>query len=244
MGEANSKQEQLISIGEHTLPRHLYHGTTATRLGSILRQGLRPRGKSRRGNWRDYPSRQDMVYLTTAYAPYFAINATAQDGVALLVEVDTDHLDPTKCYPDEDFVAQCLAFQEKRPLMSVHDGVMADLDQYQHLYSASVQGMGNLAYRGTIPADAITRYVTLLPSAQPDLCMLSMDPCISPLNYQCCGGKYTSIISWLFGDREDFDVLGVGGADPRVFSSEYVAAMECLWKNRTGISIITKGGSL
>lgn len=184
-----------------------------------------------------------MVYLTTAYAPFFALNATAKDGVALLVEVDTDHLDPTQCYPDEDFVAQCLAYQEKRPLMSVHDGVIADLDQYQPLYSASVLGMGNLAYRGTIPADAITRYVTLLPSAQPDLCMLSMDPCISPLNYQVCGGKYTSIISWLFGDREDFDVLGVVGVGG-VFSSEHVAAMEYLWKNRAGISVITKGGSL
>jgi hypothetical protein len=234
VAEASYKPAQSNSIGDTTLPKHLYHGTTATRLGSILRQGLRPRGKSRPGNWQTYPSRKDMVYLTTAYAPYFALNAVEDEGAALIVEVDTDHLDPARCFPDEDFVAQCLAYQEKRPLVAVHDGVQADMDSYQHLYPLSVERLGNLAYRGTIPADAITRYVSLTPESQPDLCMMSMDPCISPLNYQFCGPKYRSIIAWLFGDRGDFEVWGAGP----------VSAMQSVWKNRAGISVITKGGSL
>lgn len=243
MAEASYKPAQSNSIGDATLPKHLYHGTTATRLGSILRQGLRPRGKSRPGNRKAYPSRKDMVYLSTAYAPYFALNSLGDGDTALIIEVDTDQLDPARCYPDEDFVAQCLAYQEKRPLKPVHDGVQADLESYQHLYSLSVERMGNLAYRGSVPADAITRYVSLTPESQPDLCMMSMDPCISPLNYQFCATKYRSIIAWLFGDREDFEVWGAGPV-PGSPQPEQVAAMESVWKNREGISVITKGGSL
>ena len=49
----------------------LYHGTTTKHLDKILKQGITPR-HDRPSNWDKHPSREDMVYLTNAYAIYFA----------------------------------------------------------------------------------------------------------------------------------------------------------------------------
>jgi hypothetical protein len=50
-----------------------YHGTSARRLTTILKDGIRPRLKTA-SNWEKMPSRPDMVYLTVAYPLYFAMN--------------------------------------------------------------------------------------------------------------------------------------------------------------------------
>ncbi|MGW8177299.1 MAG: hypothetical protein ACWGQW_00660, partial [bacterium] len=52
----------------------LYHGTSARVARKAGQQGLKPRGK-RKSNW-DVPSRSDLVYLTLAYAAYFAAVAS------------------------------------------------------------------------------------------------------------------------------------------------------------------------
>jgi hypothetical protein len=240
--DTKSNREQSSSTGSGTLPKHLYHGTTTTKLGSILRRGLQPRGNQRRGNWEEYPSRPDMVYLTTAYAPYFALNAAEDGAKALIVEVDTDRLDPGLLYPDEDFVAQCLAYQERRMLREAHDEVLADMEVYRRFYLESVDGMGNVAYRGVVSPQAITRYAIIDPQLQADLMWIALDPCISVVNYRFCGNKYRSIIAWLFGDRPDFEAgVGLPVEAMEQMWPDHAAHLRKLWKSRDGISVITKG---
>ena len=55
-------------------PLKLYHGTSSRFLDRILKHGIKPRGKGT-SQWDKFPSRPDLVYLTTAYPFYFAIQA-------------------------------------------------------------------------------------------------------------------------------------------------------------------------
>jgi len=184
-----------------------------------------------------------MVYLTTAYAPFFAIMASEEKHKALLLEIDTDRLDPELLYPDEDFVAQCLAHQRQEPLRQVHDEVREEIEAYRHHAGDSLNLLGNVAYRGTVAPSAISRYCVADPALQSQLFWIGLDPCISPLNYQFCGEKYRTIIAWMFGDREDF-VVSYGEQMQSALlemNPEYEAQMRRLWQSRDGISVITKG---
>lgn len=185
-----------------------------------------------------------MVYLTTAYAPYFAFSKATERNAAVIVEVATSRLDPAFLYPDEDYVAQCLAHQQGRPLEEVHQDVRRNIADYQHHMLDSLHGLGNVAYRATVPTFAITRYAVIPYRLQSPLFWIALDPCISPLNYKFCGSKYRSIISWIMGDREDFDADGFGNQSMEMMKSvnpEYAENLRSLWRNRDGILVIEKG---
>lgn len=160
------------------------------------------------GNWESYPSRPDMVYLTEAYAPFFAMMAEG-DGRPVMLEIQTDKIDQSRLYPDEDFIAQDLREKTGMPLDRLHQEVRENLLAYQQYAAESLRFMGNAAYLGSIPASAITRYCIVEHERQPHSCMAACDPSISPLNYRFCGGKYRSLTSWFFGDRPDWN-LGYG----------------------------------
>jgi hypothetical protein len=223
-------------------PNFLYHGTGSRALGTILSGGLKPRGR-KKGNWESFPSRPDMVYLTTAYAPYFAINSSKKGDKALILEIDFSKLEISKLYPDEDFIAQVLSVQEDRPLDEVHEEVCEDLEGYQHCLSDSLGGLGNCSYKGVVPAVAISRYVLLDCESRSDLAMMAMDPCISLMNYKFCGNRYRSVISWLFGDREDFEI-GIGDNRSYIELLErsqpgYGKRIQDVFDNRSGIEVVT-----
>lgn len=223
-------------------PNFLYHGTGSKALETILSGGLKPRGR-KKGNWESFPSRSDMVYLTTAYAPYFAINSSKKGEKALILEVDVSKLEDSKLYPDEDFIAQVLAVQEDRPLDEVHEEVRKDLEGYQHCLSDSLGGLGNCSYKGVIFPSAISRYVLLDCVQRKDLGMTCLDPCISLMNYKFCGSRYRSIISWLFGDREDFEI-GIGDNQSFIELLErtqpgYGDSIRGVFNDRAGIEVVT-----
>lgn len=218
----------------------LYHGTSEARLDSILSRGLRPRGKRSKGNWDSYPSRHDCVYLTDAYAPYFAWSATKKGGRSAIIEVDVPE---SRLLPDEDFIAQALASQTGLDIDHFHASVRDDLDGYKHHAMDSLRGLGNACHKGVIRPAAITRYVVVDFDKQRDLHQSCLDPSISILNYRFCGEKYKSIIAWLFGDRDDY-IVGFGESSLDVMESihpGYKARVEGLFTNREGIEVHSHG---
>ena len=84
----------------------IYHGTSSANVDKILLNGITPRGDTE-SHWDRYPSRNDLVYLSTAYPFYFACVAAQVDEISAVFEVDTDLLDTEWMLPDEDFIAQC-----------------------------------------------------------------------------------------------------------------------------------------
>ena len=181
----------------------IYHGTAAKYLPKILDHGLMPRGR-RKGNWKhSVDSRNDCVYLTTAYAPYFGMCATTGKNPIMLIEMETDYMDEELLLPDEDFLEQAT---RTRKDMEPHgwnttsrtEWFRERLPEFQHHWMDSVKHMGTCCHQGGIDVAAITRAVTWRPMEHPNLAMEALDPSISIMNYRFCGDKYRELTAKLF----------------------------------------------
>ena len=178
----------------------LYHGTSGHCLATILKDGIRPRGKTG-GNWKRYPSRRDMVYLTTAYAFYFAI-FHPKGGDAVVLEIDTRRLDQSLLFPDEDFIVQREASDDLDRIAVVHKRLKQNLDGFQDQWSVSVSGLGTCAYRGVIQPEAIERYCVFRPEERPGMAIMVGDPELSIRGHAFNSKKYRAVTAWFFGDRK------------------------------------------
>ena len=179
----------------------IYHGTSDKYLTDILRNGIKPRG-AKKSNWEDIPSRTDMVYLSTAYASYYALNATGKGkrkDKVLIVEIDYEELDTIKLYPDEDFILEVL--NKAGHTSTTRDKAKADLEYYKEHYYHSIEKMGVCCYKGKIPINAITRMCIFDAQKRPELAM-AIDPSVSIINYAIRGDFYKKLNSWFFGDTE------------------------------------------
>lgn len=175
----------------------LYHGTSETSARSALIDGLCPRG-SKKSNW-EVESRNDLVYLTDAYAPYFAAQASEDGERWAIIEVDVD-LD--NLLPDEDFLEQATRGSDICPLSSMvarTSWFRRLLERFAHHAEDSLAGLGNAAHYGDIEPDFITRVVLFDPKVAPSIAMMSLDPSISILNYRFLGDKYRALTQALAG---------------------------------------------
>src|SRR3990172_3590894 len=107
----------------------LYHGTKYKFLDIILKYGLAPR-TDKKSNFEDLPSHPEMVYLSTAYPWYYAVLTEEGLGKGVVFEIDLDILDPSKLYPDEDFIVQTLNEQNKEQEIE-HSDIRENLLLYQ-----------------------------------------------------------------------------------------------------------------
>src|SRR6185369_17687418 len=119
----------------------LYHGTSASRLQSILKEGLVP---NKPGNWKGkLASRWGYVYLSAAFPALYATYASREGDQGVILEVDVAGID---LYPDEDFLWS--AGLKKRP---------KNLDRWRHVAMDSLNHMGTVAVKGVAP-DRILRH--------------------------------------------------------------------------------------
>lgn len=192
------------------------HGTTSRHLDSILRTGIKPRGRSV-GQWADCPSAEGHVYLTNAYALYFARGAVDTGEDALLIEVDPAKLKTAKLYPDEDAVAQVIKGDRRDTRFREQTLTEATLHIRDHLqefrrdgYAASwsMVAMGTCSHRGFIPVNAIRRIVRMTNPSRLDVTAVS-DPSITVVNYRWVGDYYRAFQEWLMRAGEgDMPVHG------------------------------------
>lgn len=196
----------------------LYHGTSQRAASAAVVSGIHPR-KQRKGNWKHtVTSRSDAVYLTDAYAMYFAINAQKnQEEKVAVIEIDSSLLNPWLLAPDEDALEQinrgkdqldpCLTMEQRTKIYRKQLHKYTGNSQWE----ASIKTIGNCCYLSSVPMAAITRIAIINVAQAPIYCMNCMDPTITIMNYQILGNKYRGLTKWLFGDD-----LGIDSPKERV----------------------------
>jgi hypothetical protein len=196
----------------------IYHGASEKQLKDILQNGIRPRSETGVSNWEHTSeSNPDAVYLTKAYAGYFAACASQGEDRWVIIEIDTEKLDKNLFYPDEDFIAQAMkndktAQEDAEPgswgmiskmldLNELTTLVRDHIEDFQHLWVESLEYLGNCCYIGSVPVEAITRIGLFDPKSNWEMAMAAQDPTITTLNYQICGDHYQALTRWLVGDK-------------------------------------------
>lgn len=182
----------------------LYHGTTEKYLQDIITHGLRPRGVAGPGNWEhSCNSHPDAVYLSNAYALYFAHAALkdSEDHSRLMVlEIDDAKLQPSLLCADEDALEQMGRGRDDLP----KKWDMKKRNEYyktqiEHVpASVSLSAIGNCTYLGTIPTNAINRVALIEQSVYYEMMMRGYDPTITVINYRILGERYKEASKWIF----------------------------------------------
>lgn len=234
----------------------LYHGTTEAVARQAFDYGILSREQSDVATkWPDCPSREDMTYLTRAYAPYFAMSATGEsDGKWGLIEVDTEIEDLEEyLYPDEDFLEQATRrgsspCPEGLDMLERTAWFRENLLSFQHVWEDSLNGLGNCAVLGEVPAVNVTRVVLFDSESNLQMAMMAIDPMITLMNYQILGGtKYRALTAWFFGDdvqATDFDPTLALLEGPQAKSlptgyAKYAEQLRAALEERSGIEILT-----
>jgi hypothetical protein len=177
-------------------------------LENILKDGIKPRGKSSKGNWGNgNVSMPDCVYLSDSIATYFAAwcqkDSDTNGSRGLLLEVDTDKLIPFMLLPDEDVLRISLAQfgrQSEIPKKNSFRQWIHLMLANQELWSDSIRAIGTCAYLGHIPPEAITRYATFERDATH---MFRYDHSINPMAHQILGSRNREYIRLIFDGEID-----------------------------------------
>jgi hypothetical protein len=193
----------------------IYHGTTETIGRRALTEGLKPREVTGKSNWKHtVESNPTLIYLTTAYAPYFALQAVKERKGAkfAIVEIETDLLDETKMRPDEDFIEQATRLDKKnnagirgKTMNERVEYIRNHIDEFSDSWKLSVEHLGNCAFKGVIKKTAITKVSVVDISKCKSMCFEAIEPVISLMNYKICGAQYRMLNRWFMGEPVTVD---------------------------------------
>ena len=160
----------------------LYHGTNPTFGKSIMENGFLDRVGSRKSNWsKDIQSKEGFVYLTSAYAFYYAV-ACSKGKKGAIIQVDIKEED---LYPDEDFIMQANKLSKK-------ETALIDLEDYKHISMLSLNHLGTVCAK----PDKIT--VTGYREFDINEIIRYSDPIITLMNYRILGGYYKRLTTTWF----------------------------------------------
>ena len=169
----------------------IYHGTSAKAAKKILEEGFKT---DLNYNW-GIRSKKGFVYFSTAYAPFYAMNVTDDDELAIVkVEIETRDL-----YPEDDFIMYALG----KPKYTQEELDKIKLRDYKRYWKVSLEYMGNAAARPWAP-----KVLGIKTFSRKGLIM-KCDPVISPTNFKIMGNYYEKMTEHLFetGDINTFPGL-------------------------------------
>jgi len=219
----------------------LYHGTSESKARRIIEEGLKPRGDAP-ANFPVLDTLSEMVYLTTYSATCFARHLASKSNERwAVVEIDSSLLNATLLYPEQVFIAAKYTDEgaTDAEAEAALERAANELEANQHLWQASLNEWGGVAYRGVIPLECITRAVTFDPEVNPQM----MDKLVAEeiwdnVTYEVTGPRLKAGIKWLFNERVmplEFFPSGVNALDvPRHIMEEVRMAMI----NRRGVELI------
>jgi hypothetical protein len=157
----------------------LYHGTSAANAKKILKEGFRLGKKT---NWK-VKSKPGFIYLSKAYAPFFAMNCKGSMLALVQVAVDTDDL-----YPDDDALMHMLG----KPMYSQTDLDAVNFEKFKEYWEPSLKGLGSVAAK---PDKVKVLGIKTFPRKG----MINMcDPSITPMNYRLLGEYYQYFTAELY----------------------------------------------
>ena len=187
----------------------LYHGTSEKNAAKIMEHGILCRNDSGKDKNSYQQSMDKAVYLTSAYAPFYANKAATMHERWALIEIDTDRLEAHDLFlvPDENFLEQMMLdnvpdsefFEDFNALETKSDRLKwlgKEIHNFCSLWKSSLDGIGNCAVLGSIPVSCITRVVTMDPAQHALMSCLSIDPIIDISSFAVVGQKYTSLTKW------------------------------------------------
>ena len=197
------------------MTQFLYHGTSSACMPDILRDGIVPRKMHKRpGHWSETPSNPHNVYLTRAYAPYFAMSAAmSYGGRPVVLEIHLGVLPGSRMRADEDALEQVSReFSAGNPLYCPVKGMLQRtmwfrkrLDalsrKYPEIWRASLQILGTCSHKGVIPPRAIVAERSFKNPSE--VIMEWGDPMIHILNYRVLGARYRIKTDQMFGRQPD-----------------------------------------
>jgi hypothetical protein len=166
----------------------LYHGTDGRNIRKMLRDGIHPRKLTRKNNWKHgAESNPHAVYLTTAYAGYFARLASKTSLLGIL-EIESSELDEDLFRPDEDFIEQASRKAEE-DIQGRTEYFRDNIHDYAHLWEKSLEYLGTCSYVGNILPSAITRASTFDSKKNRYIARELLDPTITIANFRFCADR-------------------------------------------------------
>lgn len=216
----------------------LFHGTTAEIAKRSLNEGLLPRKMHGGKSHYAASSHPDAVYLTDAYAPYFAMNTGKNFNGAAVLVIDTTGCNIANLVADEDALEQATRRIEGPDYPRMDWDMMKRTNWFkmrQFEFAAkgydwrwSLKALGTCAYHGPIPKQAIKKIISWTDLEIAAQLMMIFDPTISIINYHVVGKRYRYLLRALCDlpqteELSDFDLFGMDmEAVKRIFSDSRI----------------------
>ena len=135
----------------------LYHGTSERNLDSILKNGLTPATLNSNHHWESCcPQITDegSVYLTPGFPIHHAVGSCYDGSKGIVLEIDSEHLDESSIYPDENFMLSRELIDLKWDKKKIRDKIINKKD----MWKKSLQEFESISYDKPIDKKAIKRY--------------------------------------------------------------------------------------
>jgi|WetSurMetagenome_2_1015567.scaffolds.fasta_scaffold25323_8 hypothetical protein len=163
----------------------LFHGTSEENAKQIEKEGFRTDKKT---NWK-VKSKKGFVYLSTAYAPFYAMNCDNKGKGLAIIKVEVAEKD---LYPEDDFLMTAL----QKPKYAQEDLDKINLRKYKIYWKESLKNMGNVA----VKPEAIR--ILGIKYFNGKHLLYKYDPVICPANFKIMGVYYQNLTEWIYDGKE------------------------------------------
>ena len=173
-----------------------------------MAEGLRPRKLTGRSNWKHIvESNPSLIYLTTTYAPYYALQTVNKGERIAILEIETEMLGEFNFRPDEDFMEQVTSLDKTnkagirgKTVKQRTKYIRNHLDEFTDFWKPSIEHLGNCGYKGIISPKAITKISVVNISKCQAMCGEALDAVITLANFKFCGNQYRLLTRWFMGE--------------------------------------------